>query len=32
MFCSGLGIMCGAIGFLGSNVFVRRIYRSIKCD
>uniref|UniRef100_A0A7S0MQZ3 Transmembrane 9 superfamily member n=1 Tax=Pyramimonas obovata TaxID=1411642 RepID=A0A7S0MQZ3_9CHLO len=32
MFCLGLGIMCGAIGFLGSSVFVRRIYRNIKCD
>mmetsp|Transcript_47439 Transcript_47439/g.151954 ORF Transcript_47439/g.151954 Transcript_47439/m.151954 type:complete len:597 (-) Transcript_47439:85-1875(-) len=32
MFCIGLGIMCGAIGYLGSSVFVRRIYRNIKCD
>ncbi|MBA0849840.1 hypothetical protein Goshw_021371 [Gossypium schwendimanii] len=32
MFCLGLGILCGAIGFLGSNLFVRRIYRNIKCD
>jgi transmembrane 9 superfamily member 3 len=32
MFCLALGIMCGAIGFLGSAVFVRRIYRNIKCD
>ncbi|KAJ1265046.1 hypothetical protein BS78_08G048200 [Paspalum vaginatum] len=32
MFCLGLGILCGAIGYLGSTLFVRRIYRNIKCD
>ncbi|XP_004504187.1 transmembrane 9 superfamily member 1-like [Cicer arietinum] len=32
MFSLGLGILCGAVGFLGSNLFVRRIYRNIKCD
>lgn len=32
MFCLGLGTMCGALGYLGSSVFVRRIYRNIKCD
>lgn len=32
MFCLGLSIMCGAIGHLGASVFVRRIYRNIKCD
>ncbi|KAL2231420.1 UNVERIFIED_CONTAM: Transmembrane 9 superfamily member 1 [Sesamum indicum] len=32
MFCLGLGILCGAVGYLGSNMFVRRIYRNIKCD
>ncbi|KAL8162441.1 hypothetical protein V2J09_013930 [Rumex salicifolius] len=32
MFCLGLGILCGAVGFFGSNLFVRRIYRNIKCD
>eukprot|EP00899_Mesostigma_viride_P027506 jgi/Mesvir1/7940/Mv11860-RA.1 len=32
MFCLGLGIMCGAIGYLGSASFVRRIYKNIKCD
>ncbi|PKI74859.1 transmembrane 9 superfamily member 1-like [Punica granatum] len=32
MFCLGLGVLCGAVGFLGSNLFVRRIYRNIKCD
>ncbi|XP_059299433.1 transmembrane 9 superfamily member 1-like isoform X3 [Lycium ferocissimum] len=32
MFCLGLGILCGAVGYLGSNLFVRRIFRNIKCD
>jgi hypothetical protein len=32
MFCLGLGIMCGAVGFVGSSTFVTRIYRNIKCD
>ena len=32
MFCLGLAIMTGALGYLGSAVFVRRIYRNIKCD
>ncbi|KAG0555573.1 hypothetical protein M758_12G182400 [Ceratodon purpureus] len=32
MFCIGLGIFCGAVGYLGSSLFVRRIYRNIKCD
>ncbi|GJM85235.1 hypothetical protein PR202_ga01669 [Eleusine coracana subsp. coracana] len=32
MFCLGLGTLCGAVGYLGSTLFVRRIYRNIKCD
>lgn len=32
IFCSGLAIMCGALGYLGASLFVRRIYRNIKCD
>ncbi|KAK9908535.1 hypothetical protein WJX75_009309 [Coccomyxa subellipsoidea] len=32
MFCLGLSIMTGALGYLGSAIFVRRIYRNIKCD
>ncbi|KAJ8557815.1 hypothetical protein K7X08_004581 [Anisodus acutangulus] len=32
MFCLGLCILCGAVGYLGSNLFVRRIFRNIKCD
>ncbi|CAI9280181.1 unnamed protein product [Lactuca saligna] len=30
MFCLGLGILCVAVGYLGSNLFVRRIYQNIK--
>lgn len=32
MFCLGIGILCGAVGYLGSSLFVRRIYKNIKCD
>jgi transmembrane 9 superfamily protein 3 len=32
MFCLGLGIMCGAVGYLGAAAFTRKIYRNIKCD
>lgn len=27
-----LGVMCGTLGFVGSNIFVRKIYRNIKID
>lgn len=29
---AGLSIMCGAIGYLGSLAFVRRIFRNVKVD
>jgi len=32
MFCLGLGILCGSVGFLGSSIFVQNIYRHIKLD
>jgi len=32
MFCLALGVMCGAVGYVGSNAFVRRIYRNVKVD
>jgi len=32
MFCFGLFILCGSIGFIGTSVFVRRIYRNVKID
>jgi transmembrane 9 superfamily protein 3 len=27
MFCLGLAVMCGAIGFVGTSIFVRKIYQ-----
>lgn len=32
MFCLGLSCMCGAVGYLGSLAFVRRIFRNVKVD
>ncbi|KDD76545.1 endomembrane protein 70 [Helicosporidium sp. ATCC 50920] len=32
MFCIGLSVMCGSVGYLGASAFVRRIYKNIKCD
>jgi transmembrane 9 superfamily protein 3 len=32
MFCIGLGILCGATGFIGTSMFVKRIYRNVKID
>eukprot|EP00824_Muranothrix_gubernata_P003219 TRINITY_DN13943_c0_g1_i1.p1 TRINITY_DN13943_c0_g1~~TRINITY_DN13943_c0_g1_i1.p1 ORF type:complete len:589 (-),score=101.66 TRINITY_DN13943_c0_g1_i1:1136-2902(-) len=32
MFCIGLALMCGAIGYVGTRIFVGRIYRNIKSD
>ena len=32
MFCAGLGLMTGTLGYCGCNVFVRRIYKNIKSD
>lgn len=32
MFSVGLGILCGAIGFIGTSIFVRRIYQNVKID
>lgn len=32
MACTGLFIMCGTIGFIGANIFIRRIYEYIKSD
>lgn len=32
MFCLGLGILCGAIGFIGTSIFVKRIYQNVKID
>jgi transmembrane 9 superfamily member 3 len=32
LLCLSLGTATGAVGFLASAAFVRRIYRSVKCD
>lgn len=32
MGCLGLGLMCGAVGYMGASAFVRTIYRNVKCD
>lgn len=32
LFCFGLAMMCGAIGYLGCSLFVKRIYKNIKSD
>lgn len=32
MFSIGLGILCGAIGFIGTSVFVRKIYKNVKIE
>jgi len=32
MFCIGLAILCGTIGYMGANAFVNKIYQYIKSD
>jgi len=32
MFCFGLSLLCGAVGFIGAHFFVHRIYRMIHVD
>lgn len=32
IFCFALALMCGAVGHFSASVFVRQIYRNIKCD
>lgn len=32
MFCIGLGILCGSLGFIGTSIFVKRIYQNVKID
>ncbi len=32
MFCVGLGLMTGSVGYAGAAAFVRTIYRNVKCD
>lgn len=32
MFCFGLALVCGALGYFAAAAFVRTIYRQVKCD
>ena len=32
MFCIGLFVLTGTVGFIGANIFIRRIYQYIKSD
>ncbi|GLI65979.1 hypothetical protein VaNZ11_009666 [Volvox africanus] len=32
MFCLGLALLCGAVGYMAAAAFVRTIYRNVKCD
>lgn len=32
MFCLGLALTCGAVGYIAAAAFVRTIYRNVKCD
>ncbi|XP_059620555.1 transmembrane 9 superfamily member 3 [Phlebotomus argentipes] len=32
LFSGALGIMCGTVGYIGTNVFVRKIYSNVKID
>lgn len=32
LFSGALGIICGTVGYMGTNVFVRKIYSNVKID
>jgi len=32
VFSLGLGMLCGTIGYLGTSIFVRKIYATVKID
>ncbi|GLD52702.1 transmembrane 9 superfamily member 3 [Lates japonicus] len=32
VFSTALGIMCGAVGYMGTSAFVRKIYTNVKID
>jgi len=32
VFSVSLGILCGTIGYLGTSIFVRKIYGTVKID
>lgn len=32
LFSGALGIMCGTVGYIGTSIFVRKIYSTVKID
>lgn len=32
LFSAGLGVMCGTVGYVGTSLFVRKIYSTVKID
>lgn len=32
LFSGALGIICGTVGYVGTNLFVRKIYSNVKID
>jgi transmembrane 9 superfamily protein 3 len=32
LFCLALGVMCGTVGYIGTGMFVRKIYSTVKID
>ena len=32
LFSLGLGVLCGTVGYIGSSLFVRKIYSTVKID
>jgi len=32
LFCAALGFMCGTLGYLGTSIFIRKIYSTVKID
>lgn len=32
LFSGALGVICGTVGYIGTKVFVRKIYSNVKID
>lgn len=32
LFSAMLGILCGTVGYIGTSIFVRKIYSTVKID
>lgn len=32
LFSGALGIICGTVGYIGTSIFVRKIYSNVKID